>query len=145
MIEIKNRNLFGLAVKNALLGIENARINTYQSIRLLNAISKATLQIENNGEFMYYKEESGEMLIWSQKSNEIYTAGKVCQCSAFKFSQVCFHRVVARLWKNYLELLKSADAPVGKSLHERTAEQNAAPYLKSSNNRPVERVGSIRI
>jgi hypothetical protein len=72
--------------------------------RWINAIAKATVQIEQHGEFMNYDTADNHLVIWSQDSNEIYSANGVCQCKAFERGLPCWHRAAARLVRLYLEL-----------------------------------------
>jgi predicted transcriptional regulator len=137
MIEITDKNKFDAIVKDALAKSESFP-------RWQNAIKKAVLQIEENGEFMTYDEKENYLLIWSQGSNEIYSANGVCQCKAFEQGYPCYHRAAARLVRLYLELPETAapELPKGKS---RFAEQTAAPYLKPSTAGRPETVGAYRV
>lgn len=73
--------------------------------RWVNAIAKATVEIENNP-FMTWQSENNSLLIWSQKSSEIYEANGVCQCKAYLQGYPCYHRAAARLIQRYLEIVQ---------------------------------------
>lgn len=118
--------------------IETALNNAAKFPRWQNAIKKAVAQIEENGEFMTYDEKENYLLIWSQGSNEIYSANGVCQCKAFAEGFPCYHRAAARLVRNYLELPENTNPafPVPQT-------ENNIPYIKQLNRTP-ERCGNIR-
>ncbi len=140
MIEIKDTDLFGKVIADALAKVELTVTDAKDKKRWVNSISKAAVEIEQNGVFMTWLEESHALLIWSQRSNNIYTANGSCQCRAFAQKTPCFHRTAARLVRLYLEA-ENNPAPVQVSADE----MNNAPYLKPTIERPVERVGGIRI
>ena len=96
--------------------------------RWLNAINKAVVQIDANGNFMEWMEDSKSLLIWSQDSNEIHAANGVCDCPAYKRGFPCWHRAAARLVRLYME-------PEAKEL----------TYLRPTIERKAEFVGRIRI
>lgn len=70
--------------------------------RWINAIGKATAEIETNP-FMTYELESHSLLMLSDTSNQIYTANGTCQCKAFKQGFPCKHRAASRLVAIYIE------------------------------------------
>ena len=70
--------------------------------RWINAIAKATAEIETNP-FMTYQLESHSLLMMSETSSEIYTANGTCQCKAFEKGFPCRHRAAARLIAIYIE------------------------------------------
>ncbi len=82
---------------------------------------------------MTWQEADKSLLIWSQKSNNIYTANGVCQCHAFEQGSPCFHRAAARLVRLYME---TENAPV---------QAEEIPYLKPTVQIKAERVAEIRI
>ncbi len=86
---------------------------------------------------MTWMEEDKSLLIWSQKSNNIYAANGVCQCRAFEQGSPCFHRAAARLVRLYMEM---ENAPV------QIKEVNEIPYLKNTKE-PVriEKYGSVKL
>ena len=168
MIQIENANLFGKAAANALATVDsNDNLKSWEKLRYLNGISKAVAQIEQNGAWMEFDADKKEMVIWSQGSNEVYTANGSCQCKAFEHSQICWHRCAARLWQRYLELIEReetaavavspyrecddeylrppAASAAPQTLREILDEQNSAPYLKATSTKAVERVGNYRI
>lgn len=71
--------------------------------RWRNAIIRALVEFEMQPEFMTYDPEGDALLIWSQKSNEIYSANGVCQCKAYMNGFPCWHRAAQRLVKIYNE------------------------------------------
>ena len=81
-----------------------AKINPNQpnGKRWINAIAKATREIETNP-FMTYELESHSLLMMSDSSGEIYTANGTCQCKAFERGFPCRHRAAARLVAIYIE------------------------------------------
>ena len=73
--------------------------------RWINAIAKATAEIETNP-YMTYELESHSLLMMSDTSSEIYTANGTCQCKAFEKGFPCRHRAAARLIAIYIERTK---------------------------------------
>jgi hypothetical protein len=134
MLEITNQELFGKVIAAALARVELTVTDARTKKRWINAISKAAVEIEENGVFMTWQEDDQSLLIWSQKTNNIYTANGVCQCRAFEQGSACFHRAAARLIRLYLETAQAA-----------SGQTEEIPYLKPTVDRPVERVGGIRI
>jgi hypothetical protein len=133
MLQIEDKNKFGKVIADALASVERNSKDAYTKKRWINAIAKAAVEIEQNGVFMTWQPEDHSLLIWSQKSNQIYTANGVCQCRAFEQGQACFHRSAARIWRLYLE---AENAPV---------RNEDIPYLKTTVQIKAERVGGIRI
>ncbi len=133
MLEIKDTNKFGKVIAGALAKVELTVTDARTKKRWINAISKAVVEIEENGVFMTWQDDDQSLLIWSQKTNNIYAANGVCQCRAFEQGSACFHRAAARLVRLYMEM----EAAPG--------ETEEIPYLKPTVDRPVERVGGIRI
>ena len=70
--------------------------------RWINAIAKATVEMENNP-FMTFEPETHSLLILSDRSGQIYTANGTCQCTAFNQGYPCYHRAAARLIMRYVE------------------------------------------
>ncbi len=134
MLEITNQELFGKVIAAALAKVELTVTDARTKSRWINAISKAAVEIEENGVFMTWQEDDQSLLIWSQKTNNIYTANGVCQCRAFEQGSACFHRAAARLVRLYMETAQAA-----------SVQTEEIPYLKQTVDRPVERVGGIRI
>lgn len=132
MIQINDQNKFETVVNEALS--KSANFPRWQ-----NAIKKAVAQIEENGEFMTYDEKENYLLIWSQGSNEIYSANGNCQCKAFEQGFPCYHRAAARIVRLYLELPE----PVAPALPARCEEQTN--YLKQPTGRKPEWCGRYRI
>ncbi len=137
MLQIENKDRFGKVIADALSKIELTVTEPQAKKRWVNAIAKATVEIEENGVFMTWQEEDHSLLIWSQKSNKIYTANGICQCRAFEQGSPCFHRAAARLVRLYIE---SETTPT-----EARTQVEKIPYLKSNQLIKAERVGGIRI
>ncbi len=137
MLEIENKDRFGKVIADALAKIELTVTDAGMKKRWINAIAKAAVEIEENGVFMTYQEDDHSLIIWSQKSNNIYTANGVCQCRAFEQGSPCFHRAAARLVRLYLE---AENAPT-----EVRMQGEEIPYLKNNGYTKVERIGAIRI
>lgn len=132
MLEITNNDKFGKVISDAIAKVELTVKDSKTKKRWINAIAKATVEIENNGVFMTWQEETHSLLIWSQRSNEIYTSNGVCQCRAFAQGAPCYHRAAARLVRLYIE---SSISPVAKEV----------TYLKQTNTVKAERIAGIRI
>ena len=79
--------------------------NSKNGKRWINAIAKATAEIETNP-YMTYEVESHSLLMMSDTSNQIYTANGTCQCRAFEKGFPCRHRAAARLIAIYIERTK---------------------------------------
>ena len=137
MLQITNQDKFGKVIADAIAKVELTVTDNQTKQRWINAISKAVTEIEANGEFMTWMEDEQSLLIWSQKSNHIYSANGVCQCRAFEQGSPCFHRAAARLVRLYMET-------ESKPVQVKTRAEEI-PYLKPTIERKAERVGNIRI
>ena len=137
MLEIENKDKFGKIIADALAKIELTVTDAGMKKRWINAIAKATAEIEANGVFMTYQPEDHSLIIWRQKSNNIYTANGVCQCRAFEQGSPCFHRAAARLVRLYMELEMSAITH--KEVKEITYLKNTKEPVR------VEKYGSVRL
>jgi hypothetical protein len=137
MLQIENKQTFGKVIADALSKVELTVTDAHNKKRWVNAIAKATVEIEQNGDFMTWMKEDKSLLIWSQKSNNIYAANGVCQCRAFEQGSPCFHRAAARLVRLYME---TESVPV-----QAKAKAEDVPYLKQNVQVKAERVGGIRI
>ena len=140
MLQIENKELFGKVIADAIAKVELTVTDAKTKARWINAISKAAVEIEENGVFMTWQVEEQSLLIWSQKSNHIYSANGVCQCRAFEQNSPCFHRAAARLVRLYLEA-ENNPAPV-KTHAQEVLE---SPYLKNNPYTKAEQEGGIRI
>ena len=137
MLQIENKDRFGKVIADALAKVELTVTDSQTKKRWVNAIAKAAVEIEQNGVFMTWQDEDHSLLIWSQKSNNIYTANGVCQCRAFEQGAPCFHRAAARLVRLYMEM---ENAPV------EAKEVKEIPYLKNAKEPlKVEKYGSVRL
>jgi hypothetical protein len=139
MLQIENKDRFGKVIADALSKVE-LTTDAQTKKRWINAIAKATVEIEENGVFMTWMENDKSLLIWSQKSNNIYTANGVCHaasgvCRAFEQGVPCFHRAAARLVRLYME---TENVPV-------QAQAEDVPFLKPTVQVKAERVAGIRI
>jgi hypothetical protein len=135
MLEITDTNKFGKVIADALSKVELTATDAQTKRRWVNAIAKAAAEIEQNGVFMTWQDEDHSLLIWSQKSNNIYSANGVCQCRAFEQGSPCFHRAAARLVRLYME---AENVPV--------REVNEIPYLRNTKEPiRVEKYGSVRL
>jgi hypothetical protein len=132
MLQIENKDKFGKVIADALSKVE-LTTDAQTKKRWVRAIAKATVEIEENGNFMTWMEEDKSLLIWSQKTDGIYAANGVCQCRAFLQGVACFHRAAARLVRIYLE---------AESVPVQTGE---ITYLKPTVERKAERIAGIRI
>ncbi len=135
MLQIENKDRFGKVIADSLTKIELTVTDAQTKRRWIRAVAKATVEIEENGVFMTWQEADKSLLIWSQKSNSIYSANGVCQCRAFEQGSPCFHRAAARLIRLYME---AENAPVNVKAED-------IPYLKPTVQIKAERVGGIRI
>jgi hypothetical protein len=143
MLEITDTNKFGKVVADALTKIELSSTDNQTKKRWINAIAKAVIEIEENGAFMTYDEKDNYLVIWSQKSNEIYSANGVCQCKAFERGMACWHRAAARLVRLYLELPENTapNFPNAEKL-----ESEVTIYLPNTKEPVrVEKYGSVRL
>ena len=137
MLEIENKDRFGKVIADSLSKIEQTVTDAQTKKRWINAIAKAAAEIEQNGVFMTWQEDDHSLLIWSQKSNNIYTANGVCQCRAFEQGSPCFHRAAARLVRLYMEM---ENAPV------QIKEVKEIPYLPNTKEPVrVEKYGSVKL
>jgi hypothetical protein len=149
MLQIENKNIFGKVIADSLSKVEQTVTDAQTKRRWVRAIAKATVEIEQNGDFMTWMEEDKSLLIWSQKSNNIYAANGVCQCRAFEQGSPCFHRAAARLVRIYKGMeavqvemvqlyMKAESVPV-------QAQAEEIPYLKQNVQIKAGRVAGIRI
>jgi hypothetical protein len=110
MITITNQDVWGSVIADALASAASNTVPDSQELRsCVNAIAKAAAQIEHRGCFMDYDAEARQLLIWSE-SNEIYEVGPDgrCQCKAFEFHNLCWHRAAKRLTERYNEAVLCA-------------------------------------
>jgi hypothetical protein len=139
MLEIKDTNKFGKVTAGALAKVELTVTDAQTKKRWINAIAKATAQIELNGNFMDYNTAENHLVIWSQDSNEVYSANGVCQCKAFERGLACWHRAAARLVRLYLELPENT-----KPNFPAKKESKDIPYLPNTKEPiRVEKYGSV--
>jgi hypothetical protein len=143
MLEIKDTNKFGKVTAAALAKVELTVTDAQNKKRWFNAITKAVIEIEENGAFMTYDAKDNYLVIWSQKSNEVYSANGVCQCKAFERGFACWHRAAARLVRLYLELPENVapNFPNAEKL-----ETEVTIYLPNTKEPVrVEKYGSVRL
>ncbi len=134
MLQIEKKDRFGKVIADSLSKVE-LTADAQTKKRWINAIAKAAVEIEENGVFMTWMKEDKSLLIWSQKSNSIYSANGICSCRAFEQGSPCFHRAAARLVRLYME---TENAPVKVKAED-------VPYLKPTVQVKAERVAGIRI
>ena len=142
MIEIVNENLFAKVIADSLSVVDkNTGTNTWEKIRLVNAIAKAAAKLQSRWEFITYDAAENNLLIWSD-SNEIYeiTADGRCQCFAQANGFICWHRVAKRL----LELYFAALGEPGPHPRIELSIPDM-PYLPNTRRKAIETVGGIRI
>ena len=94
-----NKEILGEIAAEA---IKKINPDTKDGKRWINAVAKATAEIETNP-FMTYEVESHSLLMLSDTSNQIYKANGTCQCKAFENGFPCRHRAAARLCAIYIE------------------------------------------
>ncbi len=94
-----NREVLGQIAAESIAKINPSSQN---GKRWINAIAKATAEIESNP-YMTYQHDSHSLLMLSETSNEVYTANGTCQCKAFNQGFPCRHRAAARLIAIYVE------------------------------------------
>jgi hypothetical protein len=140
MLQIENKDIFGKVIADALSKVELTVADAKTKTRWINAIAKATVEIEENGDFMTWMDDSHSLLIWSQKSNQIYSSNGVCQCRAFEQGAPCFHRAAARLVRIY----KGMEA-VQVEMVQLYLKAEDVPYLKQTKHVKAERIAGIRI
>ena len=143
MLNIENTNKFGKVTADAIAKVELTVTDAQTKKRWINAIAKAVIEIEQNGAFMNYDEKDNYLVIWSQKSNEVYSANGVCRCIAFERGFACWHRAAARLVRLYLELPENV-APNFPSAEK--LETEVTIYLPNTKEPVrVEKYGSVRL
>jgi hypothetical protein len=133
MLQIENKQTFGKVIADALSKVELTVTDAQTKRRWVRAIARAVAEIEENGNFMSWMAEDKSLLIWSQKTDGVYSSNGICQCRAFLQGVPCFHRAASRLVRIYLE---TEDAPV---------QAEEITYLKPTIEHKAERVGGIRI
>jgi hypothetical protein len=136
MLQIENKDRFAQIIADALSKVE-LTTDAQTKKRWINAIARAVAEIEENGNFMSWMAEDKSLLIWSQKTDGVYTSNGVCQCRAFMQGVPCFHRAAARLVRIYLE---TESVPV-----QAKAQAEEIPYLKPTVQVKAERIAGIRI
>lgn len=142
MIEIKNEEIFGKVIADALVAVDsNSSLPTWEKIRWSNAIGKAVRKLEDLAYQFEWMKNERHLLVWSD-SNEIYEANGTCQCTAYiEFNQACWHRALAKLIKNYLLEVEN-EIWAGEILEEKVEE---ITYLKQPTGAKPMKVGNIRI
>jgi hypothetical protein len=147
MLQIEDKDRFEKIIADALDKVELTVTDAQTKSRWINAIGKAVVEIEENGDFMTWLDGSQSLLIWSQKSNNIYTSNGVCQCRAFEQGSPCFHRAAARLIRIYKELegVQVEMAQLYLGMENVPVQGEEIPYLKTTIERKAERIGGIRI
>lgn len=139
MLNIENQTLFSKIVSAAIEAVySNVELKDWIAARWIRAIEKAVDQIEENGNFMEWMPDTKSLIIFSQKSNKIYSTNGVCQCPAFDKGYACWHRSAARLTRLYFEAM---DAPTASAIIEK--EVSYLPPTKTNPRRV--KIGGIWI
>ena len=97
-----DREILGQIAAESIAKINPQSLNGQ---RWINAIARATAEIESNP-YMTYQLDSHSLLMLSETSNQVYTANGTCQCKAFEKGFPCRHRAAARLIAIYIERIK---------------------------------------
>jgi hypothetical protein len=151
MLKIDDKDKFGEVITGAIAKVELTVNDAGIKKRWINAISKAVVQIEANGDFMTYDTAENHLVIWSQDSDKVYTSNGVCQCEAFNRGLPCFHLAAARLVRLYLELPENAEQQLPEPPLEMSAEvidedQMQITYLPNSKDPvKVETHGGVKL
>ena len=107
MLKISDKKFFLEIVADAVIQAHQTCRTRKTRTRWINAVAKAAAVIlEGNCDFLHWDSDKNSLLFWSADSNEIYDAGKECQCPAFQRAVPplpCYHRAMSRLIKNYFE------------------------------------------
>lgn len=106
MLKISDKKLFLEIVADAVIQAHQTCRTKKTRNRWINAVAKAAAVIlEGDCDFLHWDSAKNSLLFWSADSNEIYDAGKKCQCPAFQRTVPlpCYHRAMSRLVKNYFE------------------------------------------
>ncbi len=138
MLEITDTNKFGKVTAAAIAKVELTVADAQTKTRWINAIAKAVAEIEENGAFMTYDAKDNYLVVWSQKSDGIYSANGVCQCKSFERGYACWHRAAARLVRLYLELPENV-APKFPEAKELTYLPNTREPIR------IENYGGVRL
>lgn len=94
-----NQETLAAVVADAVASASKAKTN---SQRWINAIARATVELETNPH-MTYRHDSHSLLILSPESGNVYSANGTCGCKAFELGYPCWHRAAAKLVVNYLD------------------------------------------
>lgn len=116
MLKISDKEFFLEIVAAALIQAHLTCRTKEKRNRWIKTIAKAAATIlEGDGDFLHWEPEKNSLLFWSPDSNEIYDAGRTCQCPAFKRKTPlpCYHRAMSRLVKNYFEFQQKSGV-IGK-------------------------------
>lgn len=107
MLTISDKNFFAQIIADSVAQAHLTCRSKKKRRRWINAIAKAAAVIlEGDTTFLHWDPEKNSLLFWSPDSDEIYDAGRECQCPAFKKRSPpapCYHRAMSRLVKNYFE------------------------------------------
>ena len=106
MLKISDKTFFAGIVADAVIQAHQTCRSKKTRNWWINAVAKAAAVIlEGDCDFLHWDSEENSLLFWSADSNEIYDAGKECQCPAFQRAVPipCYHRAMCRLVKNYFE------------------------------------------
>lgn len=114
--QITNLTLFYSLVAQAIAKTEISDLSDKLQKRWINAIGKAVVEIEENGEFISFDSEKNLLTVWSQKSNGIYTVNGHCECKASFAGQPCWHLSCKQLFLRYFEAvaLQTVEVPLSQ-------------------------------
>lgn len=128
MLKIEDAEKFDAIVTEA---VEKAAAHP----RWISAIGKAVEMLETQGEWLTYFKDENYLLVWSQSSNQIYSANGQCQCLSFtKGIELtgkpfpCWHRCLARLVRLYFGGLENVN-PKFPNVKAEKVNPDTAPYF----------------
>jgi len=144
-IEIKDRNLFGKIIAQALAAVDNNLANTSgMRLRWINAIGKAAARIESNDFLMTWHADTETLVIWTVgTTNQVYETNGVCQCPAYLKGYPCWHKAAKQLIKNYFTALDKLP-PVKAAA---AVPMERAPYFPKTlvASATPQKIGNIRV
>jgi hypothetical protein len=95
-----NQQLFAKAVADVLVFY----LSHPDRNRWINAIAAATVELEEN-QFWLWNETENTLEIFSHGSGELYVClDDLCECTAFKRGNPCYHLAAFQILKSYFEV-----------------------------------------
>ena len=112
MLKIENPTLLHQVIADAISNVHFCAQSRERRNRWINALARATYELQNRPQFLKWEEVEKSLQIWSE-SNEFYfvSSGK-CQCDAFATKQPCWHRAVYKIVSLYFEKMTEANRSV---------------------------------